>query len=174
MEAAEDSPAAEEAAEDAPAAKAEPGLTGSKLRELMDAGLGEEQVAQMLAAEGLSSDVIERLLVDAQALPAAPRRPAPPPVPPPEPAPPVPAAEAPPQPKTTTYVAAAPRPPPPPTAAVIDADEKLYPMPEVQAEQGMIELPYVPFPIAKSAFVISAAAVTFALTLLAYLLWLTR
>lgn len=123
------------------------GLSGSKVRELLDAGLGEEQVRQLLGAEGVAPNVVESLFEEAQKLPAKATPPAaPPPV-----------------------VASSP---PPPTA-VIQADEKLYPMPEVEATTNQIFLPFVPFGIARGAFLISSVVASAIVILLVYLLILT-
>ena len=123
------------------------GLSGSKVRELLDAGLGEEQVRQLLGAEGVAPNVVESLFEEAQKLPAKATPPAaPPPV-----------------------VASSP---PPPTA-VIQADEKLYPMPGVEATTNQIFLPFVPFGIARGAFLISSVVASAIVILLVYLLILT-
>lgn len=122
------------------------GLTGAKVRELLDAGLGEEQVSQLLAAEGLPSELIDAVLEEAKSLTVA---------------------KAPPLPLP------APSPVPPPPATVIKADEKLYPMPEVATQKNQISLPMVPFGIAPAAFVISSAAIVLICALFAYLLALT-
>ena len=52
------------------------GMTGAKLRELLDAGLGESQVRNMLAAEGVSPEAVERVVQEALALPASDAAPA--------------------------------------------------------------------------------------------------
>jgi len=130
----------------APIAPPQAGLTGAKVRELLDAGLGEEQVSQLLAAEGVSPELIDGVLQEARSLPVA-RAPSPP--------------------------LPAPSPAPPPPATVIKADEKLYPMPDVASQKNQIFLPMVPFGIARGAFVISSAVTVLICALLAYLLALT-
>ena len=133
------------------------GLTGEKVRELLDGGLGEAQVRAILAAEGVSPEEIETVFKAALALPAA----APPPAPPPPPPPPPPPVPPPPAPVAS------------PAASIIDADEKLYPMPEVPKGDKQIFLPFVPFGVAPLALGLTSVAVAFVLGLLIYLLSLT-
>ena len=50
--------------------------TGAKVRQLLDTGLGESQVRNMLAAEGVSPEAVERVVQEALALPASDAAPA--------------------------------------------------------------------------------------------------
>jgi len=140
----DDEPATGDASDASPSA--ENGLTGAKVRELLDAGLGEEQIQQLLAAEGVTPDMIVALFEEAERLspasPPPPLQPAPPPV-------------------------------SPPPVAVIDPRDELYPMPAPVSAGKQIFLPFLPFGIAPGAFLISSAVVVAILGLLAYLLALT-
>lgn len=155
---------ADKSADAAEAAEPEPsGLTGAKVRELLDAGLGDEQVKQLLAAEGVAPALIDSLFEEAVAVAAS--APAPPvaaPVPPVVKSPPPAAPVASSKPTVATV----------PIATAIKS-EKLYPMPEVSAEQSQVQLPFLPFGIARGAFVISSVASIAILGLLLYLLSLT-
>jgi hypothetical protein len=126
-------------------------MTGAKLRELLDAGLVESQVRNMLAAEGVSPEAVETLFQEAQALPSSAA---------PSPPPPVVKARA----KTERPVA---------KAVAATGNEKLYPMPDVEEKEGQIFLPYVPFGINRGPFLISSAVVLILLVLLIYLVSLT-
>ena len=109
------------------------------MRELLDAGLTDDQVQEMLAADGMELEAIDSLLKEARLLSK-----------------PVSVAVARPVQNVTNVT-----------------EEKLYPMPEVESTENQINLPFVPFPIGRTPFIITSVVLGLASLILIYLLSLT-